>query len=415
MPAADGTVLHPHSPQQTEVVAERLTDSGAAALLLVEIPSLIRIERSYGASAYDTALARLTALLSELAQDAVPERDVIVDVAPTGDALLAFVFRPRSDRAFYTKGLPELRERMALEFQHRGRHAVYPYHRGPMAISTGCAIALHNPNTKATHQVLKAVENARCDAALEAGLIARERAEQIRGLILGEKLVTRYEPIVELASGEALGFEALTRGPEGGPLYTPERLFAQAAEADLTFELDCLCRRVAFENSSCLPRRKKLFLNCLPASIGDPNLRGEGLLANLDKYQLGPDELVIEISERESIENFAIFREVRDVYRELGVQIAVDDAGAGYASLEAIMEIAPDYMKADMTLVRGIDTDPPRREVLNGLRGVAERIGAEVIAEGIETDEELRVVRELDIRYGQGFIFGPPLSTDDAG
>ena len=74
------------------------------------------------------------------------------------------------------------------------------------------------------------------------------------------------------------------------------------------------------------------------------------------------------------------------------------------------MEIAPDYMKADMTLVRGIDTDPPRREVVKGLRGVAERIGAQVIAEGIETQEELRVVRELGIRFGQGYLFGSSLA-----
>jgi EAL domain-containing protein (putative c-di-GMP-specific phosphodiesterase class I) len=151
-------------------------------------------------------------------------------------------------------------------------------------------------------------------------------------------------------------------------------------------------------------------LNCLPAAIGDPNLRDEGLRANLEKYQIEPENLVIEISERESIENFAIFRELRDAYHELGVRIAIDDAGAGYASLQAVMEIAPDYMKADMALVRGIDTDPPRREVVKGLRGVAERIGAEVIAEGIETEEELRVMRELGIRFGQGYIFGPPLS-----
>jgi EAL domain-containing protein (putative c-di-GMP-specific phosphodiesterase class I) len=73
------------------------------------------------------------------------------------------------------------------------------------------------------------------------------------------------------------------------------------------------------------------------------------------------------------------------------------------------MEIAPDYLKADMTLIRGIDTDPPRREVVKGLRGVAERIDAQVIAEGIETREELRVVRELGIPYGQGYVFGPAL------
>jgi EAL domain-containing protein (putative c-di-GMP-specific phosphodiesterase class I) len=228
-------------------------------------------------------------------------------------------------------------------------------------------------------------------------------------VILHEKLTVRYEPIVELTTRRPIGYEALTRGPTESPLHLPERLFAQAQEVGLLFELDCLCRRLAFDGASCLPPRSKLFLNCLPTSIGDPTLRDEGLRANLEKYQIDPANLVLEISERESIENFAIFRELRDAFREYGVQIAIDDAGAGYASLEAVMEIAPDYMKADMALVRGIDTDPPRREVVNGLRGVAERIGAEVIAEGIETEEELRVIRELGIRYGQGYLFGPPL------
>jgi EAL domain-containing protein (putative c-di-GMP-specific phosphodiesterase class I) len=408
-------MLHLHSPSETDTIAARFAESGALALLLVEIHPLTKIERSYGAAAYDNALGRLLALLSELSRNVVPERDVMVDVAPAGDALMAFLFRPRSDRAFYTAGLQELRERIVVEFQHQGRHAVYPYLREPLSISIGGAISLHNPNMKPTHQILKAVDAARRDAALEAGLIARERGNQILQLILGESLATRFEPIVELATGEHFGYEALTRGPENSALHTPDRLFAQAGEVELTFELDCLCRRVAFENSSCLPRGKKLFLNCLPASIGDPSLRDEGLLATLEKYQLAPNDLVLEISERESIENFAIFRELRDVYRELGVQIAVDDAGAGYASLEAIMEIAPDYMKADMTLVRGIDTDPPRREVLNGLRGVAKRIGAEVIAEGIETDEELRIIQDLGIRFGQGYIFGPALTATKEG
>jgi len=76
------------------------------------------------------------------------------------------------------------------------------------------------------------------------------------------------------------------------------------------------------------------------------------------------------------------------------------------------MEIAPDFLKADMGLVRGIDSDPPRQEVVRGLAAVADRIGAKVIAEGIETEEELRVLRELGIPYGQGFLFGPPLPND---
>jgi EAL domain-containing protein (putative c-di-GMP-specific phosphodiesterase class I) len=401
-----------HSDEELDDIGARLAESGALALLLVEVEPLGRIEWRYGTQAYEAAMNRLLAVVREIAHDALPEKDVFVTVEQGGDTILAFLFRPRSDRAFYTAGLQELRDHLALELRdhlalnlfHRGKNAVYPYHREPLSLGLGGAIALYNPNVKPARQILKAVEIARRDALLEAGLRARERSVEILQLILQENLVTRYEPIVEIATRRPIGYEALTRGPEDSLLHTPERLFSQAQEVG-----DCLCRRLAFENASCIPRGAKLFLNCLPAAIGDPNLRDDGLRANLEKYQLEPENLVIEISERESIENFAIFRELRDAYHELGVRIAIDDAGAGYASLQAIMEIAPDYMKADMALVRGIDTDPPRREVVKGLRGVAERIGAEVIAEGIETEEELRVMRELGIRFGQGYIFGPPL------
>jgi EAL domain-containing protein (putative c-di-GMP-specific phosphodiesterase class I) len=402
-------VLPLHPDDELDEIGSRLEASGALALLLVGIKPLGRVERRYGTRAYEAALGRLVVLVREVTCDALSEKDVFITVEQGGDSILAFLFRPRSDRAFYTAGLRELRERLGVNLRHRAKNAVYPYHREALSLGLGGAIVLYNPNVKPARQILKSVEIARHDAVLEDGLRARARGDEILQLILREDLITRYEPIVEIDTRRPIGYEALTRGPANGGLQTPERLFAQAKEVGLLFELDCLCRRRAFESSGCLPRGAKIFLNCLPAAIGDPSLRNEGLRATLEKYQLEPENLVIEISERESIENFAIFRELRDTYHELGVQIAVDDAGAGYSSLQAIMEIAPDYMKADLALVRGIDTDPPRREVVKGLRGVAERIGAEVIAEGIETEEELRVMRELGVRFGQGYLFGPAL------
>ena len=115
---------------------------------------------------------------------------------------------------------------------------------------------------------------------------------------------------------------------------------------------------------------------------------------------------MLEISESESIENFGIFREVADSCRDVGIQIAIDDAGTGYSSLEAIMEISPDLVKTDLMLVRGIDEDPSRREIMRAMLAVAEGIGAELIAEGIETEGQLRVLRELGVRWGQGYYFG---------
>jgi EAL domain-containing protein (putative c-di-GMP-specific phosphodiesterase class I) len=401
-----------HSNEELQSIETRLAQRDALALLLIEVKPLGQIELRYGAEAYESARKRLLALIDEIACDVLPTLDVFLTVERGGDTILLFLFRPRSDRDFYTAGLSELRSRISTELLQHGKHAVYPYHREPLSPAIGGAITLYNPNVQPSRQILKAIEIAKRDAWLEIGLQARERGREILDLLLNESLVTRYESIVDISNREPIGYEALMRGAGDGPLHSPERLFRQAQDVGLLFELDCLCRRLAFEGAHCLPRGSKLFLNLLPAAIGDPNLRDEGLRANLEKYEIDPGNLVLEISERESIENFAIFRELRDSYRDLGVQIAIDDAGAGYSSLEAIMEIAPDYMKADMALVRGIDTDPPRREVLAGLRGVAERIGAEVIAEGIETEEELRVVQELGIRFGQGYLFGTALRGD---
>jgi EAL domain-containing protein (putative c-di-GMP-specific phosphodiesterase class I) len=260
-------------------------------------------------------------------------------------------------------------------------------------------------------EIRDAVQAARRDAQLEAVLAARSRRRRLLQLILTGELGVLFEPIVSLRSSEVIGYEALARGPVDTDLRTPQTLFQQAKECGLVYELDCLCRRTALEHASCLPRGKKLFLNCLPTSIGEPDLRDEGLVKLLENYQLQPSSLVLEISEKESIENFAIFREMRDSWRELGIQIAIDDAGAGYASLEAIMEITPDFLKADMGLVRGIDSDPPRQEVLRALKAVARRIGAAVIAEGVETHEELRALRQLGIPYGQGYHFGPGVGS----
>ena len=181
-----------------------------------------------------------------------------------------------------------------------------------------------------------------------------------------------------------------------------------ASEQDLLFQLDCLCRQSGLAGARDLPGDAKLFLNVRPTTIHDPNFRAETLCRTLEDCKLSPSDVVFEISEQESIGNFDIFREVRDCYRGLGFQIALDDTGAGYASLEAVMELSPDFIKVDRAFVSGIDEDPVRQELLRALRSVAERINACLIAEGLDTLEELETLRRLGIPYGQGWLFGKP-------
>jgi EAL domain-containing protein (putative c-di-GMP-specific phosphodiesterase class I) len=126
----------------------------------------------------------------------------------------------------------------------------------------------------------------------------------------------------------------------------------------------------------------------------------------LEDLRLRPEDVVFEISERESIDNFSIFREARDYYKELGFQIALDDTGVAYGSLEAVMELEPDFIKVDMAFVRGIDTDATRQEMLRALHAVAGKLGGQIIAEGIENNGELETLQGLGIPYGQGYLFG---------
>ena len=123
---------------------------------------------------------------------------------------------------------------------------------------------------------------------------------------------------------------------------------------------------------------------------------------------------MLEISEQESISNFDIFREIRDYYGNLGFQIAMDDVGSGYASLEAVMELSPEFIKVDRAFVTGIDEDLTRQELLRALHSVSKQIGARIIGEGLDTLEELETLGRLGIPFGQGWLFGKPhpLRTD---
>ena len=126
-------------------------------------------------------------------------------------------------------------------------------------------------------------------------------------------------------------------------------------------ELDALCCEAAMHGAVDLPEGTKLFMNIRPTSIRDPRFQPEAIMERFQRCGLAPSDVVFEISEQESIENYATFRLLRESYRSLGFQFALDDTGAGYASLEAVLEIGPDFIKVDRAFVRGIDEDRSRQ------------------------------------------------------
>jgi EAL domain-containing protein (putative c-di-GMP-specific phosphodiesterase class I) len=156
-----------------------------------------------------------------------------------------------------------------------------------------------------------------------------------------------------------------------------------------------------------------LFLNIEPDSIYDPQLRQESFLREITKRGLDPSGVVLEITEHAAVRDFAMLRRALDDLRALGYQLAMDDVGSGYSGLQAIAEMRPDYLKADMALVRDMHLDPFKRELMATIRRFTDNTGIVLVAEGVESVAELRSLAEAGVRCAQGFLFAQPAFPPD--
>ncbi len=391
-----------------DIMSRAFETHGTAGLVLVDGAPLEEIEMTYGADAYRKVIGELLELVRDTAGGWLSGDDCILAGELGSNEILLLLFRPRSDPEFFSEVLPQVCRSLNHEFERMRGRVGYPYLSKALRLPVGYAAALYNPILRGERQLYRLLEQARHESSLSGEVNSRRRRNALTKLVLAEDVSMVYQPIVDMGTDEIFGYEALVRPHGGCGMASPDDLFDTGKETGLIFDLDSLCRRRGLAGAGEIPRGAKLFLNCLPTAIHDPSFRGEELCSQLAEIGLGPEDLVLEISERESIENFTIYREARDYYASLGVQVALDDTGAGYASLRAVMELSPNFIKLDHYLLRSIDTDPPRQELLRALDAVAKKIGAKIVAEGIETEEELQAVKDLGIAYGQGYRLGRP-------
>ncbi len=232
--------------------------------------------------------------------------------------------------------------------------------------------------------------------------------EEFRRIIDLPLLKINYQPIVDLSSGEVLGWEALSRGPVQSYFHSPATLFNFAEEVGSIFDLEKVCREQAIRQIGSISKGQKLFLNIHPKTLGDPGFSTGETRRMLEKYGLEPDNVVFEITERHSIRDFTLFHRTLEHYRRQGYMVAIDDVGSGYSGLWAIAEVRPDFIKVDMSLIRGIDSNPVKRAMLETLIAFADKIGCGIIPEGIETEAEMTSLISMGAHYGQGFYLAKP-------
>ena len=235
---------------------------------------------------------------------------------------------------------------------------------------------------------------------LAPGLEARYREDDARASVQAildtAAFAPFFQPIADLDTGAVVGYEALTRFSSGIP---PDVTFALAARSGLGLALEVATLRAALEAAAILPPGAYLSVNASPALIRSSSLRT--LLGGTVR------RFILEITEHVAIEDYpALRRELARLGPTIGV--AVDDAGAGYASLRHILELSPNLVKLDVGLIRGIDVDPARQALIAGMDYFAGKRKLRLVAEGIETTAELETLRHLGIGYGQGYLLGRP-------
>lgn len=242
-----------------------------------------------------------------------------------------------------------------------------------------------------------------------AGLI-QERAlhDELLRIIRDKKIVPVFQPIVSLKDGEIMGYEALARGPSDSPLHMPAQLFSVAVKHKMLLALEHICREVSIQQTQMLAPGQQLFLNVTPEVINDPEFRNGRTKQVVLHHGLIPEQITFEITERTAISDFGNFTRALHHYRTQGYCIAVDDAGAGYSSLQAIAELYPDFIKLDMSIVRDIHNNPFKIAILEALVNLASAMNSKIIAEGVETMDELLTVMKLGVGYAQGFFFARP-------
>jgi len=230
----------------------------------------------------------------------------------------------------------------------------------------------------------------------------------LRELLEQGLLEAVFQPIVSLRTAEIVGYEGLIRGPRHHSLALPVALFARAREDSLTDELERACRRTITSRFAELKLVGRLFLNLLPSTITEGKTSMVEILAFLQQVGMRPEQIVLEITENQPQGNLADLRNSLAALRNMGFTVAIDDLGEGFASLKLWSELRPEYVKIDKHFVQDLHRDSFKLQFVRAIHEISSFSGASVIAEGIETAEELRVTRDLGIEFGQGFLLGMP-------
>jgi EAL domain-containing protein (putative c-di-GMP-specific phosphodiesterase class I)/DNA-binding response OmpR family regulator len=398
----DAVTELPTVPVIVDALRDRLLDNRDMGVLYIDVEQYSHIEETYGWEVFDSLLRHTARTLRRMFGTIFATEDfVAVNRAGGSD--------------FYVFATLEAGEDAATRLQRKARQVEETLRESldeafgarihkRIGVFVGHAMLRPNPQMRIERLVYRALGQAIAIATTKEEERQTHLRETFKEILRKRRIRSVYQAIFHLESMELFGHEALTRGPVDNAFESPELLFQFAAEHEATWELEQLCLASAATHYTPV-RGGHLFINVESESVATLAREGPQMISSLFEVK---HPVVLEVTERSAIRDLPVFREALAQLREKGFRVAIDDAGSGYASLQAIAELRPDFIKVANTLITGLRTDTIKRDVVEMLVNLSRRINAVCVAEGIETPEDLEECRSLGIPYGQGFYLGVP-------
>ncbi len=390
----------PTLPVMIERMRPQIKERGEVVVVYFNFVRYSKIEELYGWEKLDAVLETTAAAVKEFL-DGYDLQASRVMVSYTSDEDFIFFHVPAAG----TQNVSEQQLSAIVErLQKHVAGRIEETHGEDIAtlfeIYVGLARVYYNPKLRLERLIYRGIREA---ANAAKSVEERERARRVDDLrtsLRDRAVYVDYHPIVVAQTGKIFGYEALARGVMRS-LRSPEVMFDVAAQADLIWELSRLCRARALEGiETRLGSGELLFINVDPHDFTDPDFT--------EREVSDPSRVVVEITERTAIKDYPKFRERLKAFRDIGYRFAVDDAGSGYAGLGSIANLEPDFIKLDISLISGIDTNFIKQNLVESMVRFANEHGAQVIAEGVERAEEFEAVKSLGVHLVQGFFLHKP-------
>jgi EAL domain-containing protein (putative c-di-GMP-specific phosphodiesterase class I)/DNA-binding response OmpR family regulator len=400
----DRATALPTLPIVLDRVKELLIEQGEIGIVYVDIEQLEAVEAEYGWAFFDELLCNVGQVLSAEAKKRFA--NAIVSCHRTGGSSFYVFYETRGQDLSAENASERIAAELRQQLIESTRQRFPNVQPEQVGFFVGSARIDYRPQIRLERQIYSGMRVA-ADAVRNAEQQRKKQlTREMRDIIRRKRVTTLFQPIVHAADMRVFGYEILTRGPASSSFRNSDMLFTFAREAKLAWALeaialDCALRRL--RSVDLLDR--KFLLNLEAEMFGESEFRIHEMVSFFAEHR---GHFVFELTERAAIEDYASFRELLNVFREKGIEVAIDDAGSGYASLEAIAALAPDYLKVTKGLVSTLSHEPIKQDLVKMLVDLAGKIGAKTIAEGIETQEEYETCRDLGIDLIQGYYVAHP-------